>query len=214
MRDEYYSHFISKFGEKTFIQHPTSETIAEWRGTLPDQLLTYWEEEGWGAFADGLFWIVDPKEYENIKDEWLAGTVLEKADKFHVIARSAFGKLFLWGEKTGPSATILPYANSISTLPKDLKRSISDPDEEVRMFFGFTKKEYCDLKDIKKQPLFLRALKKLGALSRDEIYGFEPALILGGDMSITNLSKVNIDAHLTILHELADPTLPFSQLDF
>jgi hypothetical protein len=45
------------------------------------------------------------------------------------------------------------------------------------------------------------------------MYGFELAIVLGGKMRLENLVKVKIDQHLTILRQLAAPTLPFSNLD-
>jgi hypothetical protein len=57
-------------------------------------------------------------------------------------------------------------------------------------------------------PMFERALKKLGPLESDEMYAFEPALIAGGKMDVDKLAKVKLDQHLTILRQLASPTLP------
>ncbi len=44
--------------------------------------------------------------------------------------------------------------------------------------------EYNDLDD-----LFKPALKSLGPLKSDEMYGFVPALALGGQMELKNLQK-------------------------
>ncbi|MEX6038422.1 GAD-like domain-containing protein [Providencia hangzhouensis] len=38
---------------------------------LPELLLTYWHNEGWSSYYNGLFTIVDPDDYEDIVDEWL-----------------------------------------------------------------------------------------------------------------------------------------------
>lgn len=37
---------------------------------------------------------------------WLEGTKFERIDTYHLIARSAFGDRYLWGEKTGASLKI------------------------------------------------------------------------------------------------------------
>jgi hypothetical protein len=55
MRDEDFDYFISKFGEATNRVAVPTEAIEKWRNKLPDQLLTYWQEEGWGGYANGLF---------------------------------------------------------------------------------------------------------------------------------------------------------------
>jgi hypothetical protein len=209
MRDADFTIFIDEFGEATHrIEVPTS-AIEKWRGKLPDQLLEYWKEEGWCGYANGLFWIVNPDEYEDIVDEWLDGTSLEQIDAFHIIGRTAFGDLYACGERSGVNMTISYPINAIFALPKDLKpKNKEDQDWSVRSFIGISANE-CDLKDESGIPLFERALEKLGPLKPDEVYGFEPAGVLGGKMRLENLTKLKLDVHLTILRQLASPTLPF-----
>lgn len=213
MRDEDFEVFIGEFGEATHRLDVPAEAIQKWRGKLPDRLLTYWQEEGWCGYKDGLFWTVNPDDYEDLVDEWLTDTPFEQIDSFHVIARSAFGTLYLWGEKTGDSVVIGSCINSIISLASNLKRKMDDSDFDMRVFFSNKSPVECDLKDELRQPLFARALAALGPLSPDEVYGFEPALVLGGRMLLENLAKLNLDVHLTILRQLASPTIPFTNVD-
>ena len=213
MRDEDFDVFIEEFGEATRRTEVPTESLNSWQGKLPDQLIRYWKDEGWCAYADGLFWTVNPEDYEDLVDEWLFDTLLEQIDAFHVIARSAFGELFLWGQKTGGSVTISCATNSIICLRSNLKRRLDDPDFYARTFFSNKTIDRCDLDDESGQPLFKRALAKLGSLEPDEVYGFEPAIVTGGKMRLENLAKLKIDQHLTVLRRLASPTLPFSELD-
>ena len=213
MRDEAFDVFIEEFGEATHHSAVPPSAIARWRGKLPDQLLAYWSEEGWCGHANGLFWIVDPDEYEDLVDEWLEESPLEQVDSFHAIARTAFGTLYLCGEKTGRSVTIDCATNAMFVLPRGLHpKAKEDLDRSIRSFLGLDKDE-CDLKDETGQPLFDRALAKLGPLAPDEMYGFEPALVAGGKMRLQNLRKVKLDQHLTILRQLAAPTMPFANID-
>jgi hypothetical protein len=213
MRDEDFEVFIDEFGEATHRVKVPEEAIVKWREKLPDQLLTYWKDEGWCGYANGLFWIVNPEDYEDLVDEWLENTSLEEIDAFHVVGRTAFGDLYVCGERTGVSLTINCLLNTILALPKDLKpKSQEDLDWSVKSFIGLTVDE-CDLKDESGTPLFERAVAKLGPLESDEMYGFEPALVLGGKMQLENVVKLKLDVHLTILRQLASPTLPFSNVD-
>ena len=213
MRDEDFEVFIDEFGEATHRTDVPAEALQKWKGKLPDQLLTYWREEGWSGYANGLFWIVNPDDYEDIVDEWLEDTSLEQIDAFHVIARTAFGDLYVCGERSGVNMTISCPINAIFALPKDLKpKSKEDQDWSVRSFIGLSISE-CDLKDESGRQLFQRALKKLGPLEPDEVYGFEPAIVAGGKMRLESIAKVKLDVHLTILRQLASPTLPFSSVD-
>ncbi len=213
MRDEDFQVFIDEFGEATHRIEVQTVSIEKWQGKLSNQLLAYWQTEGWSSYANGLFWTVNPEEYEDIVDEWLENSPLEQIDAFHVIARSAFGHLYLWGEKTGASATISPSINSIICLASNLKRKLNDADFYTRTFFSNKTLNDCDYNDEFGVPLFTRALAKLGPLGADEVYGFEPAIVLGGKMQLDNLAKLNLDVHLTILRQLAAPTMPFSNID-
>jgi hypothetical protein len=214
MRDEEFEVFIEEFGEPTHRIEVPQTVIQKWQRKLPSQLLAYWAQEGWCGYANGLVWTVDPDEYEDLIDEWLKHTKLEKLDSFHVIARSAFGDLYACGEKTGRSVTVACPLNKISALPKGLKpKSEEDQDLSIRSFFSSSERSRFNLKDESGKPLFEPALEHLGKLAPDEIYGFEPALVLGGHLLLENLSKVKTNIHLTILRQLAAPTLPLTDLD-
>ncbi|HIH2748338.1 DUF1851 domain-containing protein [Burkholderia aenigmatica] len=209
MRDEDFDLFIETFSEATSRVEVPHASFDRFANRLPDRLLKYWEQEGWGGYADGLFWIVNPDKYQDILNIWLKGTIFEEADNYHVIARTAFGKLYAWGEKTGPSLTVSCPTHSLIALEKDMKGPLKNPDFRVQTFFGAKTRSECDFKDESKQPLFKRAVGKLGQLEPNEMYGFEPALIAGGQMNLDHLKKVDLDVHLTMLRQLAAPKMPF-----
>ncbi|WP_288410483.1 GAD-like domain-containing protein [uncultured Herbaspirillum sp.] len=214
MRDEDFEYFISKFGEATKSSPVPAASLEKWRNKLPDQLLKYWKQEGWCEYANGLFCTVDPDDYEDLVDEWLADTGLDEIDAFHVIARSAFGDLYVCGEKTGRSVTIDCVLNMVSALENELKeKTRADLDFSIRCFFAFSDLDRFEMKDEDGQPLFERARAKLGPLDPHEIYGFEPAIVLGGKILLENLAKVNANVHLTILRQIAEPELPLSGID-
>jgi len=52
--------------------------------------------------------------------------------------------------------------------------------------------------------LFKPALKKLGRLGPDEMYGFIPAFMLGGPDDLKHLEKVKIVEHLIFLSQIAE----------
>ena len=120
---KFFSHFAKKFGEPTSPEPAAPAVIEKIRGRLPAQLITYWEHEGWGAWKNGLFWVVNPDDYVTVLETWIADTPLEGADQWHVIARSAFGRLFVCGEKVGPVIDIGPSYNMISVTADELKKN-------------------------------------------------------------------------------------------
>ena len=64
--DEDFADFLTKFGRPFAAKAADEAVLQKYRGILPDQLLTYWRQYGFCGFADGLFWITNPDDYEDI----------------------------------------------------------------------------------------------------------------------------------------------------
>ena len=78
-------------------------------------------------------------------------------------------------------------------------------DISVQSFFISKSREGSDFDD-----MFNSALKTLGPLQPDEMYGFVPALALGGPSDLEHLQKVKTIEHLTFLSQLG----PLTNWDF
>lgn len=194
--DEDFAGFLNDFGpafDKRFVP-PSS--IERYRGKLPDQLLSYWAEHGWCGYANGLFWTVDPQEYDPVLEAWIGDTPFMEQDAYHLIARSAFGELYFWGEKTGDSLGI--FAPGSYCIPRKSRFVGEKMDFGMRLFFGALSRKANDFAG-----MFSPALEKLGRLKHDEMYGFVPALALGGTSTLANLQKVKAVEHLVLLAQLA-----------
>lgn len=72
-------------------------------------------------------------------------------------------------------------------------------DRLVQSFVLSKSKERNDFEN-----MFKRAKKKLGVLKPDEMYGFAPALILGGPDTFDHLQKVKAVEHLMLLSQLTE----------
>ena len=53
--DEMFAYLLEKMGPAFDRRDVPASSIERYRGKLPDQLLTYWQEHGWSGYADGLF---------------------------------------------------------------------------------------------------------------------------------------------------------------
>ncbi|WP_255228945.1 T6SS immunity protein Tdi1 domain-containing protein [Pseudoalteromonas sp. HM-SA03] len=154
-------------------------------------------------------WMVNPRDYQDILTEWLRGTKFEKmqndgGDSFYVIAVDAFGEIYVWGKNSGSCLKITsPYGMIFPNFSND---EYSKDGEELTLdlFFATKMSAEIDLDDINEQPLFERALEKLGHLENGEIYGFAPALALGGEPKLENLQKVKATEHLAFLADLGE----------
>ena len=198
--DEYFEYFLKQFGPPVERRWVPQSSVDRYRGKLPDQLLAYWEEHGWTGYADGLFWTVDPQEYEPVVDAWIGGTRFMEEDTYHMIARGAFGNVYLLGERSASKLHIVA-PDSIMMKPSP---SPSDRDRAVLAFFGSRSRGGNDLSDVNGERLFAPALKKLGPLKHDEMYGFVPALALGGPATLDHLQKVKAVEHLVLLAQLSE----------
>ena len=201
--NEDFEYFIEKFGPPAAQQTASAENISDYQGKLPNALLQIWKEVGWASFNSGLFWIVNPSEYSSTISEWLSEIKDVDTREYHAIARTAFGKLFLWGEKTGQTITINPLFSqvTITNHDPDIK---TEADLIASIFFSSLDIDYLDIEDVNDKPLFKRAQKKLGTLSANEMYGFEPALCLGGLPKIENMRKLDTVAHLALLAQFGE----------
>ncbi len=200
----YFAFFLEELAPQGDAVIPTPSQVDAYRGTLPDALLVFWEEAGWGAHGDGMFWTVNPADYAPIAHEWIDGLALPVNEPFHVIARSAFGRLVLWGQTGGQCVTVDPLYSQVLTTPPDTFLSQGREEFAITSTFAAVTPESYDLDDVKEKPLFKRARKKLGILGADEMYGFEPALALGGTPELGKLAKVKLAAHLAFLRQLSD----------
>ena len=202
--DEDFDYFLEKFDQPDWQQPVDQPTLEYYRGKLPDRLLFYWEKMGFCRFKQGLFWMVNPADYEDELALWLGEYIL-KQDNYYVIARSGFGKLYVWGEKTGLAYEITPTRGWVYQEEgdaKDIKEGLEN--FHLTSFFAFRKLDYTDMKDNNNKPLFDRCVKKFGALEYDEMFGFVPALAISDNASIKNIDKMNIFVHLNLLPDLIE----------
>jgi hypothetical protein len=210
MTDEYFTEFLEGEGFAPTINcDPVNkETLDRYRGKLPDRLLGYWEEFGFCGYGDGLFWTVNPADYEEILELWLKDTPLWGRENYYVIARTAFGKLYVWGDKTGSATVIISHQQTI--MPNDMPSEPINKEKIERfigIFFSLKTKKSLEAYDNDEKPLFKKALKKLGQLEADEMYAFVPALALGGLADLKFLKKVKLQEQLSILAQLEEPTI-------
>jgi hypothetical protein len=197
--EEYFEYFVNRMGASFCRREAPLSTREKYKDQLPSLLISHWENYGWSGYGDGIFWTVNPSEYATLIAIWLEHSGIEQACAFHVIARSAFGDLYLWQEKTGSRLTICAaYARYLYSKATSQTR---DSDVSVESFFASKKPENIDF-----EGLFQGALKALGPLQPDEMYGFVPALALGGPADLKHLQKVKTIEHLTFLSQLEPQT--------
>lgn len=204
--DEDFDGFLEDFGEPhDCVQIPDS-VIEDYRDKLPGYFFKYWRAMGACGFNNGLVWMVNPAEYQDLLDMWLDGTLFESRNDLSVIARSAFGYLEVWAGRKGVVMTINPNLNAIYYESSNDKFSLDDEEEAIKIqrFWGHSFTEDFDKTDASEKPMFARALKKLGPLKSDEMYGYKHRPALGGKEDVSNLDIVKLEVY----HHLAQQMEP------
>lgn len=162
-----------------------SNLLNEYAEKLPDILQDVWLKYGWCGFGKGLFWFVNPNDYLSIPQEWL-GSELQNV---FVFARTAFADLFFL--QGGTVYILLIQEGEVYELSSDLSRFMSTI---------LCNKDY--LKNGLSNPLFKKAMTKLGPLGYDECYAVVPAVALGGEKKLEYLQKTKIHAYLALLSQV------------
>lgn len=210
MRDEHFRRFIAEFGDATFREAVSDAQAARFDGRLPGRLLSLWREEGWCAYADGMFWTVDPERHQGLVDAWLHGTRFQAIDTYLAIARSAFGHLYLWGERHRRSMVVACPAHALIGVESQLRSTAMDPDMATGLFFSCRTRRNVDITDVSGRGLFRQALQALGPLGPDDLYAFDPPLAAGGMRRVEQLRIANLHAHLSLLRAMDDPRAPIA----
>ncbi|GGY55868.1 GAD-like domain-containing protein [Pseudoduganella albidiflava] len=200
--NKHFAEFVEIFAPQVDRATPPSDQLDNLKKRLPNALIDFWTTAGWSGYADGLLWSTNPEEFAPALDAWLGQTSLAKQDEYSVVARSAFGKLFLWGRNSGMSVIINPHMASVTTIENSF--SPDRADNHISAFFLSKSKDYFDFDDANDKPLFSRALRKLGPLKGDEMYAFAPACGLGGIPKLDNLIVEKIVPHLVFLAQLSE----------
>jgi hypothetical protein len=193
--DKYFEFFLENFGPAIDRRDVPPEVLDRFKGKLPDQMLSYWAEHGWCGYADGLFWTVNPEDYEPVLDAWLGDTFFVEEDALHIIARTAFGHLLIWGEKSGFALQL--FAPGSYVIVEETATQKKNLEFAAQTFFSVQKARLFEF-----DGRFSSAKQRLGRLNRDEMYGFVPALALGGTADVTHLEKVKAVEHLIFLAQL------------
>jgi hypothetical protein len=153
---------------------------------LPEVLVQFWSEYGVGKFSSGLFFVCDPLEKKPIMKYFLPDKDL------YPLCISSFGNiLFTDMERIYFLSPVYGWFNYNSPdFEMIFEGTLIDKDFISNAFdFEFHKK----------------CVKKLGCLAQNEIFGFEPAIALGGnDEDVNMVKKFQMEAHLAFLSQLVE----------
>ena len=176
--------------------------------TAPESMCDYWNRFGFSVFRDGWFQFVNPSDYAPAIAAWLENTELDGSDEYMAVTRNAFGELNVWGARKGYAFSIAVLLDGIVINEKNDEKAISQGDGNRRAESLMWSEKVRSLDKVSANPpisvrMFLAAQKRLGPLRSNQMYGFVPALPLGGRIDADTLQIVDAPEHLTMLAGLS-----------
>jgi hypothetical protein len=171
-----------------------ADVLAAYAQRLPPVILDLWRRGGFGLYGDGEIQILDPRDYEQNLWGWL---LREEDDPSRTpIAMSAFGVLFYHRALNDEGAEDIAYLDPHTSEGDVLVYSSNE-------FFGATVVD-PEARDILLQrALFRSAVERHGPLARGALFGYVPALRLGGVQSVERTAPMDARVHLELLLQLA-----------
>lgn len=182
---------------------PEHEALRE---RLPEEMFEIWKVFGFAGIDNGRFWLCDPLVWQDAADAWVSSFDLAMGDDtWTPVVRSALGELELWGVRTGMSLRISPLRGQV--FPSDQSDHMADlPWGPIDCFEGafqtYDDENFTLYDDVNDKPLFEQCLAKLGPLSHETMYTFQPVPALGGDATIARVTTEKAVEHVLLLAEL------------
>ncbi|WP_448635409.1 T6SS immunity protein Tdi1 domain-containing protein [Pedobacter panaciterrae] len=175
--------FFEKYPDYLIVERPNHDLLNNFREKLPDQLIDFWNEYGFGTFMNGYLKVVNPLVYQSVFDDAYAN-----GDREIVFAVTGLGDFLTW---TGDSIRAVYF--------KDGGDSIIESGDDMEWFFDMDLADHGFLRDNLDDKIYVAAKQKLGEPRYDECYGYVPLLALGGSEKIENLQKVKIKEHVSLI---------------
>ncbi len=153
---------------------------------LPDLLIDFWNEYGEGRFSSGLLYICNPTRKKLILEFFFPGKIV------YPLIISSFGStIFTDLEKIFYISPIYGWYRQDALNFELLFEILLKREDYLEGAFDLDFHKEC--------------IQKLGLLERDKIFGFEPAIALGGnDENLDSVKKFQIDAYLAFLSQLVE----------
>ena len=185
------------------VRKSTAAELDALRPRVPSTLVDVWAELGWGRFGNGFLQLASPTTLDGVLSEWLG----KKDETRTPLGWTGLGDIIYFRDlrerarALGTSAVDAENACDVSVIDVRYKQVKMLAWSLDGFFEGFLGDESALRSELHKE-LFDAALSRLGPPGVDEIYGFVPALALGGAEDPANLERVGARVHLDILRQL------------
>jgi hypothetical protein len=181
--------FEELYGPPVPLASGQRQSLDAYRGKLPDSIVDLWHASGRCQFGDGLLRLVHPQKFTPV----LEAFGFDPTRQF-VFLMNAFGNFFVYDDEhithvNAKYGWALRYGN------------------DIELFFEVLLADSQYFKSVMWGQKYIEVQRRLGALSEYEMYGYVPALVLGGADEDRFLVRVEAVEHLVLLGQLT--TLAF-----
>ncbi|MDR2088967.1 MAG: DUF1851 domain-containing protein [Clostridiales Family XIII bacterium] len=187
-----FKRFVESYKPQNNLIKPTKETLDLYKTMLPDSMLDFWKEFGFGNYADGLIKIIDPSDYMAVLRMWL-GLDADDCSRIPILI-TGFGDVFYYRKLTETD-------EDVSFLDIHYRKIEVCTWSLTQFFEDYITNERVS-NELFKTSLFVESIAKKGALRHEEIFYFTPALVLGGGEEIKYIDKGIAHVHQALLFEL------------
>ena len=163
--------------------------LAKYADIAPKELITLWQEVGFGTFYNGLFRLLPPEEFIFWDDAYIGESGQIKPQIPFMI--TAFGDIFVWIYDTCLNESYVAYINI-------RKGTWKIGASNVKILFNVRILSNTCIKMFDLE-MFPALVSKLGRLAEDECYGYVPALALGGDNDIDKVERVKFVPYIDLI---------------
>ena len=212
--EEWYEILILREGLPNHATTVQPDYIETFRGRLPDMLLRLWSEYGWGSWNQGKIWVWDPALLQPVIEAIFDGDPDYHSEDLIPFMYNAFGSIYMWrgDHRIVRFHWLDNYAieqeydnwNSRANVP------VSEDQLIVRRLAAAIqtgRNTGIPWRDETGADMLPQAIARLGELAPGEIYGFVPALSMGGANRVENLQRLPIVEHMMFLADVQHPML-------
>ncbi|SIO00914.1 T6SS immunity protein Tdi1 domain-containing protein [Chitinophaga niabensis] len=160
---------------------PENGLVEKYRPLLPEKLISFWQEHGFGTIADGYLKIVNPDDLEPSLREIYSPVYKNPI----VMFATGLSDLIIWENNY--------------TILLDPRHGTSKVLESGFEYFFEDINDADYINDDLEGANYFSAKERSGPVAFDECYGYVPLLGLGGPEKVGNLQKVKMKEHISLI---------------